>query len=360
MSHNNDRMKRIIKKKKTSKWPKIVGLISVGLVVMALFALWILKGPSTSFNGTYQTFVISDEDIQQHKVVDILKEKDIVSYPLICSVIGSRMHIWDKLKAGKYRVEHGQTLISILRMLRNHKQMPVNLVINRLRTKEELAHLIGKNFAADSTETMNFLNSNESLQKYGVDADNAFTILIPDTYTFYWNTPLQKIFDKLYEAQQAFWNKNGRKDAAAQLAITPQQVYTLASIVEEETNYDPEKGKIASVYWNRLKKGMYLGADPTIKYALKDFGLRRILFGHLKVVSPYNTYKNKGLPPGPICTPTAKTIDDVLKMPRTDYLFFVASSEFNGTHHFSSNYAEHMQYAKAYQQQLDIYLANKH
>ena len=150
-------MRKIIKKKKTSNWPKIVGLISVFLVVMALFALWIVKGPSTSFNGTYQTFIITEEDIQQHKVVDILKDKDIVAYPLICSFIGSRMHIWDKLKSGKYRVEHGQTLISILRMLRNHKQMSVNLVINRMRTKEELAHLIGKNFAADSIYFMKLM-----------------------------------------------------------------------------------------------------------------------------------------------------------------------------------------------------------
>ncbi len=353
-------MKKILKKKKPSMWPKIIGILFLLLVVGALFGLWILKGPSTSFNGNYQTFVLTDEDIQQQRVVDIMKEKDVVSYPFICSIIGSRMHIWDKLKPGKYRVEHGQNLISILRMLRNHKQMPVNLVINRLRTKEDLAHLIGKNFSTDSIAVMNFLNSEDALKKYGVEGNTVFTILMPDTYTFYWNTSIEKIFDKLYEAHEQFWSKNNRKNKAAGLGITAQQVHTLASIVEEETNYDPEKGNIASVYWNRLKKGMYLGADPTIKYALKDFGLRRILFGHLKVVSPYNTYKNKGLPPGPICTPTARTIDDVLNMPRTDYLFFVASSEFNGTHHFSSNYAEHMQYAKAYQQKLDIYLANKH
>ena len=352
-------MKKIVKKKKISRLPDIIGWLIAILVVTTLFGLWVLKGPSTSFSGSYQTFVISDDDIQQQRVVGILKEKDIVAYPFICQIIGSRMHIWDKLKPGKYRVEHGQTLLGILRMLRNHRQMPVNLVINRIRTKEDLAHLIGKNFSTDSTATMNFLTSNSSLSKYGVDSNTVFTMIIPDTYTFYWNTSLDKILDKLYEANQAFWEKGNRKEEAARLGITAQQVYTLASIVEEETNYDPEKGNIASVYWNRLKKGMYLGADPTIKYALKDFGLRRILFGHLKVVSPYNTYKNKGLPPGPICTPTGKTIDDVLKMPRTDYLFFVASSEFNGTHHFSSNYAEHMQYAKAYQQRLDIYLADK-
>ena len=353
-------MKKIIKKKKTSKWPKIVGVLFLLIVVAALFGLWILKGPSTSFNGNYQTFVITEEDIQQQKVVDVLKEKEIVSFPFICSMIGSQMHIWDKLKEGKYRVEHGQNLISILRMLRNHKQMPVNLVINRVRTKEDLAHLIGKNFSSDSVTVMNFLNSNDELKKYGVDTNTIFTMILPDTYTFYWNTPLSKIFDKLYDAHEAFWAKDNRKNEADQLGITDKQAYILASIVEEETNYDPEKGNIASVYWNRFKKGMYLGADPTIKYALKDFGLRRILYGHLKVVSPYNTYKNKGLPPGPICTPTAKTIDAVLKMPRTDYLFFVASSEFNGTHHFSGNFAEHIQYAKAYQQKLDIYLANKH
>jgi UPF0755 protein len=156
-----------------------------------------------------------------------------------------------------------------------------------------------------------------------------------------------------------FWEKNDRKGQAAELGLTPQQVYTIASIVEEETNKQDEKGNIASVYINRLNKGMPLGADPTVKFALKDFGLKRILYQHLQVASPYNTYRNQGLPPGPICTPSSKTIDAVLKAPKTDYLFFVAKSDFSGYHSFATNFADHIKLAKEYQRALDEYLEKK-
>jgi UPF0755 protein len=179
------------------------------------------------------------------------------------------------------------------------------------------------------------------------------TLIIPDTYILNWNTSVKKILQRLSKEKDKFWHEDNRLTKANNLGFTPKQVYTLASIVEEETNKNDEKGNIASVYINRYKKGMPLGADPTIKFALKDFGLKRILYGHLQVTSPYNTYKNTGLPPGPICTPSEKTIDAVLDAPTTNYLFFVARSDFSGYHHFSSSYAEHEQYAKQYQQALN-------
>jgi len=131
------------------------------------------------------------------------------------------------------------------------------------------------------------------------------------------------------------------------------QAYTLASIVEEETNASAEKGNIASVYLNRISKGMPLQADPTVKFALKDFGLKRIYQKHLEVESPYNTYRNRGLPPGPICTPSRKTIDAVLNSPKTEYVYFVASPKFDGTHDFSITYDEHLQKAREYQSALN-------
>jgi UPF0755 protein len=143
------------------------------------------------------------------------------------------------------------------------------------------------------------------------------------------------------------------------LNLTPAQVYTLASIVEEETNKNDEKGNIASVYMNRLNTGMKLSADPTIKFAMKNFSLKRIYDNYLKTPSPYNTYMNAGLPPGPICTPQAVTIDAVLNAPRTDYLFFVARSDFSGYHQFTSNFADHQKYAKLYQQALDTLIIHK-
>jgi UPF0755 protein len=164
---------------------------------------------------------------------------------------------------------------------------------------------------------------------------------------------------RLQTEQQNFWEKNNRLQKAESLGFTPKQVYTIASIVEEETNKHNEKGNIASVYINRFHKGMPLGADPTVKFALKDFGLKRIYHKHLQVESPFNTYRNQGLPPGPICTPSPKTIDAVLNAPKTDYIFFVAKSDFSGYHTFATNYADHLRYAKEYQKALDEYLLKK-
>ncbi|HET7119521.1 MAG TPA: endolytic transglycosylase MltG, partial [Hanamia sp.] len=238
------------------------------------------------------------------------------------------------------------------------KQVPVNLVITKLRTKEDLAKKIAEHFEVDSLTVINFLNNSDSLRQFDVDSNTVMTDVIPNTYTYVWNTPVKKIFSKLYEEEQKFWNKE-RLGKAQKLQLTPKQIYTLASIVEEETNKQDDKGKIASVYINRLRKGMKLAADPTVKFALKDFSLKRIYHKHLETVSPYNTYLNIGLPPGPICTPSIKTIDAVLDSPQTDYLFFVARSDFSGYSNFASTYQEHQINAKAYQQALDSLIKSK-
>ena len=206
---------------------------------------------------------------------------------------------------------------------------------------------------------MAYLKSADSLKPWGVDTGTVFTMIIQDTYSFYWNSSLNRIFQKLYDAKQQFWSKNNRLSKAEAMGFQPETVYILASIVDEETNYDSDKFKIASVYINRLHKQMPLQACPTIKFAMRDFTLTRIYEKYLSNPSPFNTYRFKGLPPGPICTPSPKTIDIVLDAPKTDYLFFVAKSDFSGYHHFSSNYKEHDAHAKEYQKALDIYMAKK-
>jgi UPF0755 protein len=244
-------------------------------------------------------------------------------------------------------------------MLRNNNQSPVNLVINKLRTPQDLAKIIGRNFETDSSDVIAYLENKDSLSKYDVDENTLMSLVIPDTYSFLWTTTVQKILKRLHSEQESFWTKNNRMQKAERLGFTTKQVYTIASIVEEETNKHDEKGNIASVYINRFKKGMPLGADPTIKFALKDFSLKRIYNKHLQVASPFNTYRNQGLPPGPICTPSAKTIDAVLNAPQTDYLFFVAKSDFSGYHTFATNYTDHLKFAREYQKALDEYLLRK-
>jgi len=329
----------------------VIGIITVAIVS------WLLFSSTTKFSDKTNSFIITNTD--KVSVADVLLEKKIISNKSIFLLAANTLNIWKNLKPGKFKVDKGESIFGLMRMFKNNRQAEIKLVINKLRLKEDFAKLVSKNFSVDSDQVIEFLTSNDSLQSYGVDTNTVFTLFIPDTYTFYWNTSLRKIMNKLSDAKNNFWSKNNRTEKAEATGLTPTQVYILASIIEEETNYNDDRAKIASVYMNRINKNMALQACPTIKYAMKDFSLTRIYEKYLFNPSPYNTYRVKGLPPGPICTPSAKCIDVVLNAPKTDYLFFVAKANFDGYHHFSSNYAEHNKYAKEYQKALDEYTARK-
>jgi len=331
-------------------------LILLVLTIAAIFS-WMLIAPIKNIHekGKYFTIVHTNKQ----SVLNTLIEEKIISNKQPFLLTANFFDVWKKIKPGKYQINKGDNLIDVIRNFKNGKQAEVKLVINKLRIKEDFAKLVAKNFATDSASVMNFITSNDSLKTYGVDTNTVFTLFIPNTYAFYWNTSINNIFNKLNDTKNKFWQKNNRLEKATALHLTTEEVYTLASIIEEETNHDNDRAKIASVYLNRLQKNMALQACPTIKYAMKDFALTRIYEKYLFNPSPYNTYRIKGLPPGPICTPSAKCIDIVLNAPKTDYLFFVANANFDGYHHFSSNYAEHNKYAKAYQKALDEYTARK-
>ena len=320
---------------------------------------YIFFAPATAFDEKSKSVIIQEGMTGNDDVAELFTQKGIVKNGWAFKLLGDGLNIWGKIKPGKFQIKRSDNLFTIVRMLRNNHQTEVKLIINKIRTNEDLARLIGKNFSTDSATVIQFLTNNDLLKPFAVDSNTVFTIIIPNTYSFYWITPLNKILAKLQSTSDDFWNTDDRSKKAAKMGFTPKQIYTLASIVEEETNMLADKGKIASVYINRYHKGMNLGADPTVKFALKDFSLKRILFQHLTVQSPYNTYKNKGLPPGPICTPSAATIDEVLNAPTTNYLFFVAKPDFSGYSNFSSNFAEHSKYAKQYQQALNDYQLKK-
>lgn len=320
---------------------------------------YLFFAPATSFDEKAKSFVIEEGKTDKNEVIDLLKQKGIISNGLAFTLLADQLNVWNKLHPGKYEVRKKDNLLAIARMLRNNRQVQVKLIINKFRTNEEFARLIGKNFSTDSSTAMQFFSNNDSLRTFSVDTNSIATIIVPNTYLFYWGTSLGKIMARLKTANDAFWGEDNRLEKAKALGFSSKEIYTIASIVEEETNMEADKGKIASVYINRYHKGMNLGADPTIKFALKDFSLKRILFQHLSVNSPYNTYRNKGLPPGPICTPSASSINAVLNVPSTSYLYFVAKPDFSGYSNFSSNFAEHSQYAKQYQAALNEYLAKK-
>ncbi|MGI8952166.1 MAG: endolytic transglycosylase MltG [Chitinophagaceae bacterium] len=331
--------------------------IFICLIVLVVLFGWMIFGPATTFKQKSKyIYIYEGKDVKQ-QVTQQLNDKNLIHNKPMFNLLAAQLDIWKNLKSGRFEIKREQSVLDIIRILRNNTQSPVKLVINKLRTNEDFAKMIGKNFSTDSTTAMHFFMNADSLKSFGVDSNTLLTLVIPGTYFFSWNTSLKKILEKFNITKDNFWKENNRLQKAEALKLTPTQVYTLASIVEEETNKNSEKDTIASVYLNRLNKNIPLQADPTIKFALKNFALTRIYFVDLAVSSPYNTYKNKGLPPGPICTPSPITIDAVLNEPKTDYLFFVAKSDFSGHHHFSTNYAEHQQYAKQYQQALDEWMA---
>ncbi|HXR84629.1 MAG TPA: endolytic transglycosylase MltG [Hanamia sp.] len=327
------------------------------IIILALaYSGWSIFGPT--INNPEKKFLYIKTGSIYQQVKDSLIKNNFISTGFWFDKVADFADYPQKVKAGKYKVEDGMSLYHLVKMLRSGKQVPVNLVITKLRTKEDLAKKIATLFETDSLKAINFLNNADSLVQFNVDSNTVMTDVIPDTYTYTWNTSMRNIFKKLYDQEQKFWNPD-RLQKAERLQLSPKQVYTLASIVEEETNKQEDKGKIASVYLNRLKKGMKLAADPTVKFAMRDFGLKRIYQKYLQFPSPYNTYLNNGLPPGPICTPSIKTIDAVLNSPATDYLFFVARSDFSGFSDFASTYEQHQVYAKAYQQALDSLIKSR-
>ena len=337
---------------------RIVAVLAVLLLLFAAYTGWKFFGPATYFRSGVKYLYIPSTNSTKEEVLRRLQADSMIRSPFFFTWMADRMNYWKKIKPGKYKIEPGSSAFNMVRMLRNGIQTPVNLVITKLRTREDLASLAGRKLECDSLQMIRFLTSNDSLQTYGLDTNTVMTAVFPNTYTYFWNTTPDKVFSKFLKQYNLFWTSE-RTRLAREKGLTPQTAYIIASIVEEETNKQTDKGNIASVYLNRLQKGMKLGADPTVKFALKDFGLRRIYYKHLAVESPYNTYKVTGLPPGPICTPSAGTVDAVLQAPQTEYLYFVARSDFSGYHVFASTYQEHLRFAKQYQDSLNRYLQRR-
>jgi len=331
---------------------KIFLSLFILIILAAIFLGWKFLGSATAFEKE-KYFLYIKTGMTYDEVLSLLKKDDVIKSPYFFNLLSEKTKYSSNVKAGKYEIRNGMDLIDIVRMLKNGKQIPVNLVIIKFRTKENLASAIGRHFECDSSSAMDFLENNDTLSKYGLDSNTVMTAVFPDTYTYFWNTTPSKIFKKFFAAYQTFWTDQ-RKQQAKEHGLSPTSSYILASIIEEETNKKEDKALIASTYLNRISKGMKLSADPTIKFAMRNFELRRIYEKYLSVESLYNTYKYAGLPPGPICTPSEQTIDAVLSSPKTNYLYFVAKSDFSGYSNFAETYEQHLKFAKEYQKALDV------
>ena len=256
------------------------------------------------------------------------------------------------IKPGKYKIKKGMGNFELINLLRSGIQEPVKVVLSNARTKEQLAGIISKKIEADSLSLITLMNDHSFLYPYGFNPDNVIGMFIPNTYEFYWNTSAEGFFEKMKKAYTDFWTVTNKRKAS-QLNLTPGEVATLASIVEKETNYNPEKTAIAGVYLNRIKIGMPLQADPTVVFAVGDFSIRRITGEHTRIESPYNTYRIIGLPPGPICMPSQSSLNAVLNSDHHSFLYFCAKGDGSGSHLFAKNLEEHAQNARKYHRTLN-------
>ncbi len=328
-----------------------LALILLAIIIAAFLASKVLLPNGNDDAKAKYLYVYSGRNTRAH-VMQTIRDSQLLRSPLLFERVAEALDVWDRIRPGRYELSKSTTILNLARRLRNGTQSPVDLTITKIRTKEQLASMIGKRFETDSASMIRFLSSPDSVGRFELDTNTVMAAVFPDTYTYRWTATPSTIFEKLHAQYKKIWTSERKQKAEAQ-GLTPIQTYILASIIEEETNVDDEKGNMASVYMNRLKKGMRLGADPTVKFALRDFDLRRIYQKHLQVESPYNTYRNTGLPPGPICTPSLKTVDAVLNAPQTEYLYFVAKSDFSQRHVFTTNYADHLKFAREYQVALN-------
>ena len=265
--------------------------------------------------------------------------------------VASKREYDSNVKAGKFLLKKGMSSFSIVRALRLN--IPVKLAFNNQEKVQDLFVRIASQIEPDTTKLKEIFTNDTFLQENGLNKDNVMSFFIPNSYEFYWNISPEELSEKLTKEYKRFWN-DGRLAKAKALNLSPAQVYTLASIVHKETAKSDERPKVAGVYLNRLNKNMPLQADPTVIFALKqksnDWNLvvKRVIHNDLIVNSPYNTYKNAGLPPGPIFMPDVSAIDAVLNPEKHNYLYFCASVERFGYHEFATDYTAHLKVAAKY------------
>lgn len=325
----------------------MVLLLIVGFVGFKLYQAFL--GPSVTSHEAY-FYVYTGDSYDQ--VLERIKAQNIVRHPALFDFAAARMDYPDMVKPGRYKLTPGMNNRRFIGNLRGGYQDAVKLQFANIRLKEDFAGFLGRNFEADSVAFSAVLNNEAVAEKYGFTKDNFYTMFIPDTYNIYWNTSPDKVIERLYEEYRKFWTEE-RLEKAKALNLTPVEVSILASIVRGEALHNDEMSQIAGLYLNRLKKGMLLQADPTVIFAHNDFTIRRVLNRHLILDNPYNTYRYKGLPPGPINMPPIVAIDAVLSPAQHNYIYMCAKEDFSGYHAFAETVTEHQVNARKFQKALD-------
>ena len=346
MTEKQKQKKKTFKTNKTFVWVGILALIFFLYLVIVFFA------PSIQKKTDEKAYLRIPDNSTFENVIDSLEHNSNLMAVFTFRQASKLFRYGNKIRPGRYELKNGMSNFELIRKLRSGNQTPVRLTFNNIRTKEQLAKRLSSQLMADSVQILNLLNDTAFLSVNNLNPNNSISIFIPDTYEVFWDMDATEIFNRMMKEYKKFWTDE-RKMKAAAIPLTPTEVSTLASIVEEETNSKAERPKVAGLYINRLKIDMPLQADPTVKFALGDFALRRVLYKHSSFNSPYNTYKINGLPPGPIRVASANGIDAVLNYSHHDYIFMCAKETLNGEHNFAVNYAEHMINAAKYQRALN-------
>lgn len=343
-------------KKKQGKTKKIliafIAMAAIGGASLAYDLYQRLYSPNVIVGAHEKNFLYIPTGTTFQQLVNLVADRKIVSNSESFRWVAQRMELPQHLHPGRYELTDRMSNYDLVKLLRSGKQTPVKLVLNKFRTKDDLSSFISTKLEIDSTVLFELLNNEKYLDSLHFNTEDVMTLIVPNTYECYWTISARGFMERMEKEYNKFWTPQ-RKQKAEALHLTPVQVSILASIVEEETNHNDEKPYIASVYLNRLKKNMPLQADPTVKYSVNNFALRRILNVHTKNESPYNTYKHAGLPPGPICTPSITSINAVLNPASTDYLYFCASVDKPGYHVFAATYRNHQKNAELYRKYLN-------
>lgn len=320
-------------------------IVLIGALAMAAFAWYVLNTAftdNTAFNNREaHVFIPSNATIDD--VVASLEPllKDTKSF----YVIADQKKYSSNIKPGHYIIKRGMTNNDIVNILRSNN-IPIDVKFNNQERLEDLAGHISKQIEADSLSLLEAMRDTVFLKEVGLNLDTALSMYIPNTYEFYWNSSARTFRERMKTEYDRFWNES-RTEKAKQLALSKEEVVSLAAIVQKETAKVEERPRVAGVYLNRLKAGMLLQADPTVIYALKrqsgDFDqvIKRVLYADLEVDSPYNTYKYPGIPPGPITMPDISSINAVLNPEIHDYYYFVADVTNFGYHKFAKSLAQH-------------------
>jgi UPF0755 protein len=299
-----------------------------------------------------RSVVYIPENASFAQVMDSVKANLEIKNQKLLEWIARKKRYPDLVKPGKYVFDGSLSYNELINILRGGRQTPVKITFSNIRTLNELAGRFGGQIEPDSAQILSFFSDPENYRSDGFTREDIISVFIPDTYEFYWSTSTVKLYNRMLREYRRFWNRE-RIQKSESVGLTQVEVSTLASIVDQEAAKQDEKPRIAGVYINRLRRGIPLQADPTIKFALNDFTINRILYKHLEVDSPYNTYKYSGLPPGPIGCPSIEGIDAVLNAEKHDYLYFAAKADFSGYHNFSRTLSEHNRYANQYQRELN-------